>query len=297
MANEISDRVLDYTPYTSLIGDIDNEIIQPDVVFRIVDNKAGNVLKGLVVAHRVLLAAASPVFRNMLFKVDTRDRSSLSIDLNDTSVEAFQLAIDTVYNKASAEVELNQLTDLTRVFELAYIADKYELFNLERALVRIVSKLSVDIDRLVEIATIADQFKIFAKVSDALFLHCAEFLFDFYKGKEKFIYEFANKHIGSGCEMVCFKLIAKVTEVAASAPSPPSPPPICGNCGADPCRNGKQVLPTVAVGTLVKDFKGVKRKIVGKSGDHVRVVDNIGFTSSLDCSFFNYDCASAKASK
>ena len=63
MAKKIGDKVLDFTPYNSLMGEIlDNKIIQPDVLFRIFD-RAGEVLKGSVMAHRFVLSAASPVFR------------------------------------------------------------------------------------------------------------------------------------------------------------------------------------------------------------------------------------------
>jgi len=189
----------------------DSSEMKPDVTYRIME-KDGMKLQGEVKAHKFVLGMSSPVFRMSFFGMENIDRNASTIDIYDTKVKPFQLMIDLIYNKTSASERLQQMKDGQEIFDLYYLAHKYELTKLEIILEDVASKLHVTRETLMDFATVALEFTHFPKISDALFSNCVKYLKGVLATSEDFV-NFAAEYSGSGYEVVCLKLQAKMREL------------------------------------------------------------------------------------
>ena len=85
---------------------LDSEV-PTDVRFQVVDREG--VEEGEVVAHRILLSAASPVFKKMFFVADTQDRRAPVIVVRDTSKAAFQALVAAIYSRQPKAADFSTL--------------------------------------------------------------------------------------------------------------------------------------------------------------------------------------------
>ena len=111
--------------------------VPPDVRFQLVDREG--VEQGEVVAHRILLAAASPVFKKMFFEAETQ---ASVIVVRDTSKAAFQALVAAIYSKQPKAADFSTLA-LADVFELAALAGRYEVLALEGIVMEHLAALPV----------------------------------------------------------------------------------------------------------------------------------------------------------
>ena len=118
---------------------LDSEV-PPDVRFQVVDREG--VEEGEVVAHRILLSAASPVFKKMFFVVETQDRRAPVIVVRDTSKAAFQALVAAIYSRQPKAADFSTLA-LADVFELAALAGRYEVLALEGIVMEHLAALPV----------------------------------------------------------------------------------------------------------------------------------------------------------
>ena len=115
--------------------------VPQDVRFQVVDRE-GVEEEGEVMAHRILLSAASPVFRKMFFVAETHDRRAAVIVVRDTSKAAFQAMVAAIYSKQPKAADLATLA-LVDVFELAALAGRYEVLPLEAIAMEHIDALPV----------------------------------------------------------------------------------------------------------------------------------------------------------
>ena len=92
--------------------------VSADVTFRIEDNGedevgAGNEVK----AHKIILAMASPVFMNMLFVSELKDKKSNVIIVKETTMAAFKTLVEAIYNTVGMEDGLQGKT-VAEIFQV-----------------------------------------------------------------------------------------------------------------------------------------------------------------------------------
>ena len=145
--------------------------LPPDVFFQVTnyDDKSSGKTLG---AHRLLLAAVSPVFRKMLFGPikETRD----VIPMKDTTPEAFGKMISYIYKPSEDQFTLSECPQ--KLFELLALADRYELVSLENLAAEALKTLPLSDANLIFSATVAKRFRVFEEVSCMLWWRCQEFL-------------------------------------------------------------------------------------------------------------------------
>lgn len=204
--------------------------MKPDIIFRIFDGS--DALLGEVSAHKFILGLSSPVFKKSFFGVESADKTAKSLNIDDTTVEAFELFIEFIYDVALVKKDLvYKMTDLKAIFDVAYLAQKYEVASLHSALESVIKKLTITMENIVDIASTALNYSRFPIESEALFLHCATFLSKAFKTSDSKL-QFAGDLLGfAGDAEVCLKLLGKIKEIQ------------CLNCGygTTNCRDGSTI--------------------------------------------------------
>ena len=109
--------------------------IPPDVFF-LVKTEDGEEMdmddessKKTIGAHKFLLAGISPVFRGMFLGL--MKETEKTIEVKDTTPEAFSTMIDYIYKPPGDEFALNNVRCPQKLFELLAIADRYEILNTD----------------------------------------------------------------------------------------------------------------------------------------------------------------------
>jgi len=190
--------------------------VPQDVRFQVVDRE-GVEEEGEVMAHRILLSAASPVFRKMFFVAETHDRRAAVIVVRDTSKAAFQAMVAAIYSKQPKAADLATLA-LVDVFELAALAGRYEVLPLEAIAMEHMHALPVPAEEegLMEVAETCLAFAHLEVASAALLRRCAAALRRATRTVADTL-QFASRYQGIAREPVAMALLARMAEV----PAPP----------------------------------------------------------------------------
>ena len=103
--------------------------LPPDVFFLIQGESGGERCSKAIGAHRFVLAAVSPVFRQMLFG-PMREKAEM-IEVKEATSEAFDAMIKYIYCPQSEDTfNLDQIGCPQKLFELLTLADKYQILTL-----------------------------------------------------------------------------------------------------------------------------------------------------------------------
>lgn len=108
-----------------------------------------NVKEDPILAHRVILAARSPVFAAM-FKNEMAEKKTGFVNISDCDVEAFNIFLLFLYSG-----ELNFAN--CNVCHLYKISDKYDVLKLKLMCVDFMTK-NLSVENFYEILILADQF-------------------------------------------------------------------------------------------------------------------------------------------
>ena len=138
-----------------------------DVTFTIKDpgNNGGDVE---IKAHKVILAGASEIFKTQFFGAFP---SEDIVRVEDATVATFNLFLDSIYN---VPVELKELS-LKVIGELFYLAEKYRIDAVKKALVKYVREMEITKEEVLPVLTIAESTSHLVEFADALFMLCVKF--------------------------------------------------------------------------------------------------------------------------
>ena len=157
--------------------------IPPDVFFLVktedgeemdVDDESS---KNRIGAHRFLLAGVSPVFRGMF--LGPMKETGKTIEVKDTTPEAFRTMVDYIYKPLGGEFSLNDIRCPQKLFELLAIADRYEILSLKTLTMDALGALPIRKENMIFTATVAKNYRrLYDDVGSKLMLKCLKFLLD-----------------------------------------------------------------------------------------------------------------------
>jgi len=198
-----------------------------DVKFTFVDQNTG-VMSELL-AHKLVLALGCDVFMAQFYGPHMELRDTIPVE--DSSVDAFKILVELLYNKKVAFENLG----IELLAELFYLADKFILDDLKDAIIKEVSSRKMVTEKLLEAANVAEDKVHLQRFSEALYKVCVKFV----KENIQSIFEIFDSELpGGDNSLALHRLMAKANRVHP-APSPSTS--VCENCKHSPCLHG-QVL-------------------------------------------------------
>ena len=161
--------------------------LPPDVIFNVVQSsgtyKGGSECVNHIFArnvsvraHKLILAAVSPVFRRMFFSTDTNfTLESEEITIMDSDCFAFQKMINYIYSKDYS------CDDIRDSFEILKMGDKYDLKELV-----ILSRRSIDnyvisgqnVAKVLHVVEVYKNLEGFDDICEGLLARCRKFVSD-----------------------------------------------------------------------------------------------------------------------
>ena len=151
--------------------------LPPDVSFLVISEDDDKALGETIGAHRLLLAAVSPVFRGMFFS-PVKETGDM-VKVKETSYEAFTTMLRFIYKAPGEEFLLTDISCPQKLFELLTVADKYEILALKTLASDALGYLAISNENMIFVATVAKSYKpLFEEVSQELLMRCLKFLFD-----------------------------------------------------------------------------------------------------------------------
>ena len=209
--------------------------VPTDVSFQILGYQNGEDQEsslGIIKAHKIVLALASPVFKSEFFGLakETKD----TIPVKETTVKSFQRLIDFIYGK---KIEWKDIS-LFEMFDIVNLAEKYQIPELSEELIFQLRNYPLTMENVLGIAETAEQFNQFETVVSKLLETCANFLKSKLK-TEKSQLQFILKQSGTGNEKIVVHLLSMAS-------------PECSNCRKSECMNGQLVTNCVMLAEGMK---------------------------------------------
>jgi hypothetical protein len=177
-----------------------------------------------VIAHKQILAIMSDVFAREFFE-SMKEADEEDIVVEDARQEVFKAMIEYIYNKKK------DLTDYDLGFRssLYYLADKYDIEELRKAIIDSIRDYVVSDENVLDVAIMAEENILHQALSEALYDVAALFL---------------QKKIAETHGLVLLKLMARMERLSAHR---------CENCPHIPCQNGKNVN----IGSIAPEAKAL----------------------------------------
>jgi len=189
--------------------------VPTDVTFQITevsrDEKEEEVkeILGEVKGHKVLLAAASEVFKNMFFG-DLKEMKDV-IPIEDTTVESFECMLDYIYDE---DIDWSAMT-LLEMYDVINLATMYFMTDLVREIKTQMGNLVLDLNNVMEVAHTATLFSQFEDVSNHLLLTCARYIQANLKTEVERC-KFTRDQSGTGKEYTALRLMVLVQSLASA---------------------------------------------------------------------------------
>jgi len=191
--------------------------IPSDVTFKMVGHE--DEVLGELKCHKVLLAAFSPVFKNMFF--GPMKETNAVIQVKQTTIEAFEKMIEYIYKPDN---DWSGLTVL-ELYDIINLAERYDMPMLTSEVKAKMQNMALTLETLMDVAHTAAQFTQFEEVSSALLLSCAKFLQKAITGPGDQL-QYAVDQAGTGREATVLHLFGLIRNL---------PPLKCANCGQIKC--------------------------------------------------------------
>ena len=149
--------------------------LPPDVSFLVISEDDDKALGEPIRAHRLLMAAVSPVFRGML--IGPMKETGDVIKVKEASYQAFTTMFRFIYKVPGEEFSLTDISCPQELFELLAVADKYEILSLKALAVDALGSLAISNENMIFVTTVAKRYKpLFEDVSQKLLLKCFKFI-------------------------------------------------------------------------------------------------------------------------
>ena len=146
----------------NLYRQTDSEI-PPDVIFRVTERDSDKT--GDVLAHRLLLAGSSPVFRKQFFGPMKKEQEV--IEIQDTTVEAFTVMINFIYRAPTVSFTILQNCP-QKLCEILNISERYQVSSLTGIVRERIQKFTVTSRNMMFTAASAKNYAVFDDVSKIL---------------------------------------------------------------------------------------------------------------------------------
>ena len=117
-------------------------------------------------AHKLLLAAVSPVFKRMFYgpmKVTKEE-------VKDASPDAFRFMIDYIYRIPAPTIK-----SLNSSFEIYALGDRYDVLDLKAQILDWIKSFTITRENFSDAATVAQSFKFLGDQSTEVAMHCLGF--------------------------------------------------------------------------------------------------------------------------
>jgi len=223
---------LDWNVVVSQLLDHPSQVPE-DITYRVLDKEGKS--QGELKAHKLILAAASNVFRNGFFGSENTDKKANILYIKDTSFKAFSILIDSIYKKPVHY----DLLSIEEIFDVIYLATRYEIQALKELLNHKLENVKVNKVNILEVFKIAEDFKVFEESSKILKANCAQVLRDQLENIEDVINFLAvAEDAGNGDEAKRLTILMKSVKPILMKSVKPS---ACTNCKSRPCKNGEYV--------------------------------------------------------
>eukprot|EP00092_Neocalanus_flemingeri_P038746 GFUD01042188.1.p1 GENE.GFUD01042188.1~~GFUD01042188.1.p1 ORF type:complete len:303 (-),score=44.61 GFUD01042188.1:2-829(-) len=196
-----------------------------DVKFTFLDANTG--MKSELPAHKLILVVGSEVFMRQFFGTIPEEKDTIPVE--DSSVEAFQIFLDILYNKKIAL----EAIDFQLLADLYYLAEKYHHGFMKDSIIKEVSSRKIISENLLEVAKVAKTNAHLEELSSSLFNICFVFINKSDLGTILDIFD--NEEVGEENSRTLHRLMAGAKR------SRPNPPDICKNCQHEPCLDGKEL--------------------------------------------------------
>ena len=167
---------VNWMPYLSQDSDL-----PPDVFFLVKGEGEGGDEK-TIGAHKLLLSGVSPVFKGMFFG-PVKETAEV-IEVKESTPEAFGTMINFIYNPPGRDpFNLNQIGCPQKLFELLYLANRYQVCKLATMTSDALGTLAITRENMIFTATVAKNYKTaFDDLSTKLLMKCLKFLLDTTRG-------------------------------------------------------------------------------------------------------------------
>jgi len=237
-----------------------------DVRFSFTDPNTGD--KSEVLAHKLVLALGSEVFMSQFYGPMKEEKDVISIE--DSSVEAFKIFMDVVYNK---QISLDSL-DFKLLAELFYLGEKYQLNPLQKAILKSILTRKMTSENLVDAAQVAEDNPHLDKFSDVIHMICSKFVRNNF---DNVLEAFENLEINEENSLTLHKIMSRASKFKPQET-------VCPNCKHEPCLD--DVLVTVdnfVVDALIvrqRRDEPNERKTVRVDGSTVYYVKIVGDDTS-----------------
>jgi len=142
--------------------------LPPDVTFKVEEEDGG----GEVVAHRLLLAGGSRVFRALFFG-PMKEQSKVVV-IKDTTVEALTIMINFIYQ--IPDFSLKDIVSCETLFEVFNISKRYQVDELNEMVKEAFRKFTITIENVESVAATAKIYAVFEDTSIGLTGKCHQFL-------------------------------------------------------------------------------------------------------------------------
>ena len=176
-----------------------------------------------ILAHKLILSCASEVFKAQFYGDDLDE---IEIIIEDSSLEAFKIFLEILYN---VKVDLKELS-FQFLAEIFYLSEKYRVDMLKKEVLDTLSTKTVDADNLMIAAKVVEDNSRLETFSNTIFDLCTEFVS---KNPFTVLKLFANTTIDDEGESIsCLrKLTARMFETREMEN--------CMNCKHSPCLRGE----------------------------------------------------------
>ena len=170
-----------------------NSELPTDVVFKVEERSeedVGEVWTEKVVAHKLLLAGVSPVFRRQFFGAFKEEMGEVVI--KDTTIEAFNTMIKFIYMEPGVEFSFKDVVNPQSLCELVNLSEKYQIQKLKAKANSALDDISVTEENFINTATTAKHYAAFEDVAKTLTSKCHLFLKQSLRSAED-VYSFIDK--------------------------------------------------------------------------------------------------------
>ena len=169
-----------------------NSELPTDVVVKVeeMSEEQDEVWTGKVVAHKLLLAGVSPVFRRQFFGALKEEAEEVVI--KDTTIKAFNTMIKFIYMEPGVEFSLKDVVNPESLCELVNLSEKYQIQKLNAKARSALEEFFVTEENFPNTATTAKHYAAFEDVSKTLNARCKAFLKQNLRNAED-VYAFIDK--------------------------------------------------------------------------------------------------------